>query len=98
MDIFIDAHNINLSYSSICGMKKIWVITSQCNSFMYGVRFPDTTQNGAFVYRLGRKIFILERGVRLSYALQNNFQGYSLIFAGRWNPIIRILIAQELNI
>ena len=49
MGIFIDAHNVNLSYSSICGMKKIWVITSQCNSFMYGVRFPDTAQNGAFV-------------------------------------------------
>ena len=26
---------------------------------------------GPFVYRLGRKIFILERGVRLSYGLRN---------------------------
>ena len=25
--------------------------------------------------------------------INNNFRGYSLILAGRWNPIIRILIA-----
>ena len=30
------------------------------------------TQGGPFVYRLGRKIFILERGVRFPYGLQNN--------------------------
>ncbi len=28
------------------------------------------SERGPFVYRLGRKIFILERGVRLSYGLQ----------------------------
>ena len=27
-------------------------------------------QNGPFVYRLGRQVFILERGVRLPYGLQ----------------------------
>ena len=27
-------------------------------------------KDGPFVYRLGRKIFILERGVRLSYGLR----------------------------
>ena len=27
----------------------------------------------------------------------NNFRGYSLILAGRWNPIIRILIAQDVE-
>ena len=32
---------------------------------------PDiSTKYGAFVYRLGHKIFILGRGVRLPYALQ----------------------------
>ena len=29
---------------------------------------------GLFVYRLGRKIFILERGVRLPYGLPNTNQ------------------------
>ena len=29
-----------------------------------------TTKAGPFVYRLGRKIFILERGVRFPYGLQ----------------------------
>ena len=30
---------------------------------------PAKTKKGPFVYRLGRKIFILERGVRFSYGL-----------------------------
>ena len=30
---------------------------------------PETENDGPFVYRLGRKIFILERGVRFSYGL-----------------------------
>ena len=34
------------------------------------VNFADM-QQGPFVYRLGRKIFILERGVRFSYGLPN---------------------------
>ena len=38
------------------------------------------------------------RGANPLSATKNNFRGYSLILAGRWNPIIRILIAQELNI
>ena len=29
----------------------------------------NTTKDGPFVYRLGRKIFILERGVRFSHGL-----------------------------
>ena len=29
-----------------------------------------SSSNGPFVYRLGRKIFILERGVRFPYGLQ----------------------------
>ncbi|SBV92517.1 hypothetical protein KL86DYS1_10630 [uncultured Dysgonomonas sp.] len=33
-----------------------------------------TPQDGPFVYRLGRKIFILERGVRLPYGLQNKIK------------------------
>ncbi len=35
-------------------------------------RFRGVTAQkvGPFVYRLGRKIFILERGVRFSYGLQ----------------------------
>ena len=31
----------------------------------------NTTKDGPFVYRLGRKIFILERGVRFSHGLHN---------------------------
>ncbi len=31
----------------------------------------NKAKDGPFVYRLGRKIFILERGVRLSYGLLN---------------------------
>ena len=30
----------------------------------------ESQSNGPFVYRLGRKIFILERGVRFPYGLQ----------------------------
>ncbi len=30
----------------------------------------EAPQDGPFVYRLGRQIFILERGVRLPYGLQ----------------------------
>ena len=29
--------------------------------------------------------------------INNRFQGYSLILSGRWNPIIRILIAQDVE-
>ena len=32
-------------------------------------RLLDTAKDGPFVYRLGRKIFILERGVRFSHGL-----------------------------
>ncbi len=34
--------------------------------------FALAKRKGPFVYRLGRKIFILERGVRFSYGLQIN--------------------------
>ena len=34
------------------------------------VQTERTPQDGPFVYRLGRQIFILERGVRLPYGLQ----------------------------
>ena len=38
----------------------------------FAVAFEEITkQQGPFVYRLGRKIFILERGVRFSYGLLN---------------------------
>ena len=32
---------------------------------------PRSVKDGPFVYRLGRKIFILERGVRFSHGLHN---------------------------
>nr|AOE07115.1 hypothetical protein [uncultured bacterium] len=32
--------------------------------------FHDSKQNGPFVYRLGRQVFILVRGVRFPYGLQ----------------------------
>lgn len=35
-----------------------------------------------------------DAGNRWNNFYLNNFQGYSLILAGRWNPIIRILIGQ----
>ena len=34
---------------------------------------------------------------RLNNFYLNHFQGYSLILSGRWNPIIRILIAQDIE-
>ena len=34
----------------------------------------ESASYGPFVYRLGRKIFILERGVRFSYGLPSNKQ------------------------
>ena len=38
----------------------------------FAVAFEEIAkQQGPFVYRLGRKIFILERGVRFSYGLPN---------------------------
>ena len=39
----------------------------------------EAPHDGPFVYRLGRKIFILERGVRLPYGLQKNEKN-NLIF------------------
>ena len=33
-------------------------------------------ENGPFVYRLGRQIFILERGVRFPYGLQKTKNKY----------------------
>ena len=36
---------------------------------MYRTRLSTFALSGPFVYRLGRKIFILERGVRFSYGL-----------------------------
>ena len=37
---------------------------------MYRTRLSTFALSGPFVYRLGRKIFILERGVRFPYGLQ----------------------------
>ena len=36
----------------------------------------EYTKAGPFVYRLGRKIFILERGVRFPYGLQVKLNNY----------------------
>ncbi len=38
----------------------------------FALAFRRKCAGGPFVYRLGRKIFILERGVRFSYGLQLN--------------------------
>ena len=48
-------------------------------------------QRGPFVYRLGRKIFILERGVRFSYGLLTNNKKKSItIMANHKSSIKRI--------
>ena len=42
-------------------------------------RGVPAVQDGPFVYRLGRKIFILERGVRFSYGLRDKHQSSRLM-------------------
>ena len=40
-------------------------------------------QAGPFVYRLGRKIFILERGVRFSHGLRKGRSSLSVLFSSK---------------
>ena len=48
--------------------KELKYFASKKNSSIFA---PAKESFGPFVYRLGRKIFILERGVRLPYGLLN---------------------------
>ena len=38
-----------------------------------------------------------DAGSRWNNFYLNNFRGYSLILAGRWNPIIRVPIARDVE-
>jgi hypothetical protein len=50
-----------------------FVISKNCRIFAAAIERSVTPKTqGPFVYRLGRQIFILERGVRLPYGLQKN--------------------------
>ena len=54
-------------------MKKLPTFASAIEKHLFEKRsgcFPEKA--GPFVYRLGRKIFILERGVRFPHGLQIN--------------------------
>ena len=42
--------------------------------------------DGPFVYRLGRQVFILERGVRLPYGLQNTSRDGAVVARRAHNP------------
>ena len=48
---------------------------------------PAVAQAGPFVYRLGRKIFILERGVRFSYGLLFNKKTKKKKHNKKWQTI-----------
>ena len=54
--------------------KKVWEIfgnSKKVTTFALAIeREIIDAKDGPFVYRLGRKIFILERGVRFSYGLR----------------------------
>ena len=47
--------------------KSQWVV-------IFNMKYVDNVVNGLFVYRLGRKIFILERGVRFPYGLRSQLK------------------------
>ena len=49
-------------FHKICSIQKKYISLQSLSG--------HTRKDGPFVYRLGRKIFILERGVRFSYGLQ----------------------------
>ena len=57
-----------------------------------------SSSNGPFVYRLGRKIFILERGVRFPYGLQLKLKNIIKEMANHKSSLKRIRQTEKRNL
>ena len=57
-----------------------------------------STKDGPFVYRLGRKIFILERGVRFPYGLQLKLKNIIEEMANHKSSLKRIRQTEKRNL
>ncbi len=62
---------------------------------MHSLSDKHKNNEGPFVYRLGRKIFILERGVRFSYGLLINRKEKRIIMANHKSALKRIRQTQS---
>ena len=62
---------------------------------MHSLSDEHKNNEGPFVYRLGRKIFILERGVRFSYGLLINRKEKRIIMANHKSALKRIRQTQS---
>ena len=49
---------------------RIFAVAKSQRDVIFLLKYSYNQNNGLFVYRQGRKIFILERGVRFPYGLQ----------------------------
>lgn len=50
--------------------KRIFILKNKFAGLKKSFIFAHSKNNGPFVYRLGRQVFILVRGVRFPYGLQ----------------------------